>query len=323
MKAILYDMTGGVEVLYYGDAPQPTPSDGELLVRVHATALNRADLLQRSGGYPPPKGASEILGLEIAGEVVHAVGDWKIGNRVMGVVSGGGYAEYATIPAAMAIPIPENLTYEQAAAIPEAFLTAYLNLFWLGKLQAGENVLIHAGASGIGTAAIQLARQAKARVFVTAGNDEKLALCQSLGAEIGINYKTESFKTRVAEATNKRGVDVILDFIGANYWNDNLASLAIGGRLMLIGYLGGTSAQLDIGTILPKSLTISGTTLRRTPLEQKMKLTQEFSAFALDHLADGTLRPIIDSIYPLRDAADAHLRMQSNHNSGKIVLTVN
>src|SRR5690606_29011854 len=269
MKAILIHEPGGPEVLYYGDAPDPQPGNDELLVRVRATALNRADLLQRKGSYTAPPGASPILGLEVAGEVVQAAGDWKVGDRVMAVITGGGYAELATVPVGMAMPIPRAFTYEQAAAIPEAFLTAYLNLFTLGRLQKGETVLIHAGASGIGTAAIQLAREAGARVFVTAGTKEKCDFCQELGAELAILYSQESFRERVLDATEQRGVDVLLDFVGAPYWNDNLACLATGGRLMLIGSLGGTKGELDLGAIMPKNLTITGTLLRRTPLPQK------------------------------------------------------
>jgi tumor protein p53-inducible protein 3 len=322
VKAILFDTPGAPDVLFYGDAPDPQPGEGELLVRVHATALNRADLLQRQGQYPPPPGASPILGLELAGEVVQGAGEWQRGDRVMAVVTGGAYAELAAVPPGMAIRIPDNLSYEQAAAIPEAFLTAYLNLFTLGRLQAGETVLIHAGASGVGTAAIQLARAAGARVFVTTGTPEKLDFCQELGAALAINYKTESFKEAALKETDERGVDVILDFVGAPYWNDNLSALAIGGRLMLIGSMGGMKGDLSLGAIMPKSLTISGTTLRRTPLDKKIALTQAFAEFTLPRFASGELRPIIDTVYPLQEAATAHQRMHDNVNIGKIVLRV-
>lgn len=322
MKAILFDQPGGADVLYHGDAPDPIPTADELLVRVHATALNRADLLQRQGGYNPPPGASPILGLELTGEVVTANGAFAVGDRVMAVVTGGAYAEYATVPVGMALRIPDNFTYEQAAAIPEAFLTAHLNLFTLGRLKAGETALIHAGASGVGTAAIQLARAAGAHVITTAGSPEKLARCLELGAHAAINYKTETFAEQVKTLTDGRGVDVILDFVGAPYWNDNLASLAVGGRLMLIGFLGGAAGQLNLGAILPKSLTISGTTLRRTPLDQKIALTRDFAAFGLPKLASGELIPVIDRVFPLEQAAEAHRYMASNANIGKIILSV-
>jgi putative PIG3 family NAD(P)H quinone oxidoreductase len=322
MKAILFDQPGGPEVLRYGDAPDPQPAGDELLVRVRATAANRADTLQRRGHYPPPDGASPILGLELVGEVVQGVGDWRPGDRVMAVVTGGGYAELAAVPAGMAVRIPENLSFEEAAAIPEAFLTAYLNLFMLWRLQAGEAVLIHAGASGVGTAAIQLARAAGARVLATAGSGDKLMRCRELGAEVAINYKRESFPERVAAATEGRGVNLILDFIGAPYWNDNLAALAIDGRLALIGFLGGSSGQLDIGPILGKRLQVFGTTLRRTPLPQKIALTESFAAFALPRFQSGELRPIVDDVLPLQQAAEAHRRMEANSTVGKLVLRV-
>lgn len=322
MRAILFDAPGEPEVLYYGDAPDPVAGPDELLIRVRATAANRADLLQRRGAYAPPPGASPILGLELAGEVIVPAGPWRAGDRVMAVVTGGGYAELAAVPVGMAMPIPDNLSFEQAAAIPEAFLTAFLNLFTLGRLQTGETVLIHAGASGVGSAAIQLARAAGARVFTTAGSAEKLALCRELGAEAAINYHEESFAGRVLDMTGRQGVNLVLDFVGAPYWQQNMAALALDGRLQLIGFLGGSAGQLDLGPIMAKRLTVTGTTLRRTPLNQKTALTAEFVVFALDRLARGELRPVIDTIYPLHAAAEAHRAMEANRNAGKLVLRV-
>jgi len=322
MKAILFDQPGDPDVLQLGSAPDPQPAPGELLVRVHATAVNRADLLQRRGAYPPPKGASQILGLELAGEVVAGAGDWQPRDRVMAVVTGGGYAELAAVPAGMAMRIPDQFSFEEAAAIPEAFLTAFLNLFTLGRLQPGETVLIHAGASGVGTAAIQLARAAGAKVYTTAGSDEKLARCRELGAEVTINYKRESFVERVLEATGRSGVNVLLDFVGAPYWEGNLAVLARGGRLLIIGFLGGSRGHLDIGPILGKNLTVVGTALRGTPLPEKTALTEAFVAFALPRFARGELRPVRDSTYALAQAAEAHRVMEANRNAGKIVLRV-
>lgn len=322
MKAILFDQPGEPDVLRYDDAPDPQPGADELLVRVHATAVNRADLLQRRGGYAPPLGASPILGLELAGEVVQPAGEWRIGDRVMAVVTGGGYAELAAVPAGMAMRIPERFSYQEAAAIPEAFLTAYLNMFTLGRLQPGEVALIHAGASGVGTAAIQLARAIGARVMVTAGSDEKLALCRELGAELAINYTSESFVERVQAASGGRGADVVLDFIGAPYWDSNMAALALGGRLMLIGFLGGSRGQLDLGIMMGKSLTVASTTLRRTPLPQKVALTQAFSEFALPRFERGALRPVIDRILPIMQAVEAHRVLEANSNAGKVVLSV-
>ena len=321
MKAILFSQPGGPEVLTYGDAPDPIASADEMLVRVHATAANRADTLQRKGGYAPPEGASPILGLELAGEVVRAAGEFNVGDRVMAVITGGGYAELATMPVGVAMRIPDVMSYEQAAAIPEVFLTAYLNLFRLGKLQAGETALIHAGASGVGSAAIQLARAAGAHAIATTGTPAKVAFCESLGAQ-AINYKTEHFAGRVQALTHGRGVDVVLDFVGAPYWNDNLKALATNGRLMLIGMLGGSSGPLDLGMIMGKRLTITGTTLRRTPLPQKIALTREFETFAMPRFASGELKPIIDTVLPLSQAAEAHRRMEGNENIGKIVMMV-
>jgi putative PIG3 family NAD(P)H quinone oxidoreductase len=322
MKAILFEQPGDPDVLRYAETADPTPGVGELLVRVRATAVNRADLLQRRGGYAPPPGASPILGLELVGEVVHPAGAWQAGDRVMAVVTGGAYAELAAVPAGMAMRIPEQLSFEQAAAIPEAFLTAYLNLFTLGRLQSGEAVLIHAGASGVGTAAIQLARAAGARVFATAGTAPKLALCRELGAEVAIDYKHESFAERVGAATDGRGVDVVLDFVGAPNWEANMAALGLRGRLMLIGFLGGSHGQLDLGPIMGKSLTIAGTTLRRTPLPQKVALTEAVVTFALPRFERGELRPVIDTVLPLSRAAAAHAMVEANRNAGKVVLVI-
>lgn len=322
MKAILVPKPGPADVMQYGDAPDPTPKDGELLVRVHGTAINRADILQRLGLYPPPPGASEILGLEIVGEVVLPTGRWKKGDRVMAVVAGGGYAQFATVPAAQAMPVPEGMSYEQAAALPEAYQTAFLNMFMLGKLKRGESVLVHAGASGVGTAAIQLARAAGARVLVTAGADDKLAFCRDLGAEVLINYKKEKFAERVMAETDKRGVDLIVDFIGAAYWNDNLAALANYGRMTIIGFLGGDKGDLSLALMMRKSLTVMSTTLRRTPADKKEELIKALGDFANDRFKSGELKPIVDSVYPLERAADAHRHMESNRNIGKIVLKI-
>jgi putative PIG3 family NAD(P)H quinone oxidoreductase len=322
MRAIVYDRPGDPAVLRLDEAPDPAPAPGELLVRVRASAVNRADLLQRRGAYPPPPGASPILGLELAGEVLRPAGPWREGDRVMAVVTGGGYAELAAVPAEVAMPIPDGLSFEQAAAIPEAFLTAFLNLFTLGRLRAGEAALIHAGASGVGSAAIQLARAAGARVFATAGSAEKLALCRELGAELAINYREGPFQERVAAATGGRGVDVLLDFVGAPYWDANLTALAPHGRLMLIGFLGGSRGELDLGPIMAKRLVVTGTTLRRTPLDQKAALAAAFVAFAMPRFAGGELRPVIDSVLPLEQAADAHAALEANRNAGKVVLRV-
>lgn len=322
MKAILVRHPGPTAVLEYADAPAPAPGSGELLVRVHAAGVNRADILQSRGGYPAPPGASPLLGLEVAGEVVIGAGGWQPGERVMAVITGGGYAELAVVPVGMAMPVPPALSFEQAAAIPEAFLTAYLNLFTLGRLQAGETVLIHAGASGIGTAAIQLAHTTGARVLTTASSPEKLARCRELGADIAISYLEDSFGRVALEATGDRGVDLILDFVGEPYWAENLAALARGGRLVLVGFLGGSRGVIDLGPVMRKNITVTGTTLRSTPLDQKTALARAFVDDALPLFERGELVPVLDSVYSLREAAEAHRYMEANRNIGKIVLTI-
>ncbi|HYO87741.1 MAG TPA: NAD(P)H-quinone oxidoreductase [Candidatus Limnocylindrales bacterium] len=322
MRAILFDHPGGPEVLHLGDAPDPQPGPGELLVRVRAAGVNRADLLQRIGKYPPPAYASPILGLEIAGEVVEPAGEWQRGDRVMAVLTGGAYAELAKVPADQALPIPGMFTFTQAAAIPEAWQTAYLNLFTLGSLHAGEHVLIHAAASGVGSAAVQLVRSADAVVHATAGTPAKRDFVRELGAAQVISYHETPFAEAVLEATGGRGVDVVLDFIGAPYWNDHMRVLSSGGRLLLIGSLGGMTGALDLSAILTKSLTIRGTTLRRMPAPQRAALAAAFAAYALPRFADDTLRPVIDTVLPLAQAAEAHQRMAANANIGKIILSV-
>ncbi|HET7578152.1 MAG TPA: NAD(P)H-quinone oxidoreductase [Bacillales bacterium] len=312
--------------LYIGEHEKPAHGDQELLVKVKATALNRADLLQRQGGYPPPEGASPILGLEMAGiveEVGSDVDGWMPGDRVFGLLPGGGYAEYAAIPAGMAMRVPENLSLEEAAAIPEVFLTAYMNLFWLGGMKAGHTVLIHAGASGVGTAATQLVYEAGGTSITTAGTDEKRAFSRELGASTSIDYKAGPFEPRVREKTDGRGVDIILDFIGAPYWEQNLKSLAVDGRLVIIGTMGGTKIDgLNLGQLLRRRLQVIGTALRSQPGEKKIELTREFAEFALPRFEDGCLKPIVDSVWNWQDANDAQQHMMDNKNTGKIVLRI-
>ncbi|PZN06853.1 MULTISPECIES: NAD(P)H-quinone oxidoreductase [Thermaerobacter] len=326
MKAVLVRQPGGAENLVLGEVPTPAPGPGELLVRVRATALNRADILQRRGLYPPPPGASPLLGLEAAGEVA-ALGEgcegWRVGDRVFALLPGGGYAQYVTVPAAMALPVPPNLSFEEAAAIPEAFLTAYQTLFWIGRLRAGEWVLIHAGASGVGTAAIQLARDAGARVAVTAGSEAKLEACRQLGAEVALNYKLGPFAPALREAVGERGVDLILDFVGAPYWEQNLECLATDGRLVLIATMGGGVVdRFDLRRLMGKRLQVTGTTLRSRSLEYKVQLTREFAVRVLPKLARGAIRPVIDRVFPWDQVREAHRYMERNLNIGKIVLRV-
>lgn len=326
MKAVRMAGFGGVEVLHIGDHPDPRPEPGELLVRIRATALNRADLLQRRGLYPPPGGASEILGLEMAGEVLETGSDcreWSPGDRVCALLTGGGYAQMAAVPGGMAMRIPDNLSYEEAAAIPEAFLTAYHNLFSLGGIAPGMTVLVHAGASGVGTAAIQLIREAGAVSLVTAGSPPKISRCLDLGARAGWNYREGPFAPWVAAQTKGRGVDLILDFVGASYFGQNIKSLAVDGKLLLIGTMGGSVAErVNLLDLLFRRLQILGTSLRSLDTARRNGLTQRFAGFALPRFADGLLRPVIDSVVDWSEVASAHLRMESNANVGKIVLRV-
>ena len=325
MKAITFSTYGGPDVLRLEDVAEPVPAADDLLVRVRASALNRADTMQRRGHYPPPPGESDILGLELAGEV-EAVGanasGFKPGDRVFGLVGGGGYAEKACIDYRMAMPIPDGWDFVKAAAVPEVFFTANETLFTLGRLDAGETVLIHAGASGVGTAGIQMARQAGARVLVTAGSEEKVARTVELGAAAGINYKTTDFAARVLELTDGAGVDLVQDFIGAAYWQNNLKCLKTTGRLVLVGLMGGAKVEADLGLIMRKRLQVIGSVMRSQPLANKIAITERFRSRWLPELESGRLQPLIDTSFPLAEAAAAHQYMEDNRNVGKIMLVV-
>ncbi len=319
MLAVVVDEPGGVEQLRLAEWPQPVPGEHELLVRVRATAVNRADLLQRRGLYPPPHGASPLLGLELAGEVVargaavHAI---EVGARVCGIVAGGAYAEYALLPAACAIPIPEAMSFVDAAAFPEVWLTAYDALFWRGRVRTGERVLVHGGASGVGTAAIQLAARAGAEVIVTVGSNDKGTRCLELGARRFINYRTHRFADELAD------IDVVLDLMGASYLDANLRVLRTEGRLVIIGLQGGVHAELDLMKILRNRLQITGATLRARTVEEKAALTEAVIRDVLPALRDGSLRVVVDRVLPLDQVRAAHTRIEASEHVGKIVLEV-
>ncbi len=325
MKAIVITRPGGPEVLEYREVPDPVAGPEDLLVRVRATALNRADLLQRMGGYPQPgpKPAHEIPGLEYAGEVL-AVGErvegFAPGDRVMGLLAGGGYAELVATHFRLAMKVPERLSWEEAGATPEVYITAHDALLQCG-LVAGERVLIHAAGSGVGVAAVQIAKMMGASfVAGTAGSAEKLARAAELGLDLGINYREQDFAEAVLQATGGAGVDVILDVIGAEYWERNLRVLAPKGRMVIVGLMGGTSATANLGLLLQKRLQVRGTTLRARPLEEKALATRAFEKSVLPHIASGRIQVVIDRVYALRDAAEAHAYMSTNANFGKIVL---
>ena len=325
MRAVLIKNPGPDSSLEIGKYETPRPAENEVLVRVHATALNRADLLQRSGNYPPPQGASPLLGLEMAGTVESwgsRCSGWKKGDRVFGLLPGGGYAEYVVIPQDLLLRIPDPLTFEQAAAIPEVFLTAYQALFWLGELKARDRVLVHAGASGVGTATIQLARLAEADVYVTASSS-KHALCKELGALEAIDYKNEDFVERIQGITNGRGVHVLIDFIGAPYLQKNIEALGLDGRLVMLGLMGGVRVEsFHLGKLFRKRIHVKASTLRNRSELYKIDLTQAVASFCLTHFESGALKPVVDSVYNWHEVEEAHRRMAGNHNAGKIVLRI-
>jgi putative PIG3 family NAD(P)H quinone oxidoreductase len=325
MQAILIDKPGDETVLQLGSAPDPELGPGQVRIAVAASALNRADLLQRQGMYPPPPGASPILGLECSGtvaEVGEGVTAWRVGDRVMALLAGGGYAEQVVVDAGSCMPVPENLDLVEAGGLPEVCLTVFLNVFQLGGLEAGDWLLVHGGGSGIGTAAIQMAKEAGARVIVTAGSDDKCERCRGLGADVAVNYREAEFAEAVKEATDGAGVDVILDSIGGPYLEPNLASLAVGGRLVLIGLMGGAKAEIGLGALLMRRLQVMGSTLRARPESEKAELAQAFMARFGKALESGALGPIIDAVLPLADAAEGHRRMKASEHFGKILLKV-
>ncbi|MCI0397509.1 MAG: NAD(P)H-quinone oxidoreductase [Chloroflexi bacterium] len=325
MKAIVVHKENAEPRLVWEEVADVTYGPEEVLVNVKATAVNRADLSQARGNYPPPPGVTDILGLEMAG-IVQAVGErvasWRPGDRVCALLAGGGYAEQVAVHLGMLLRLPEEWTFAQGAAVPEVWYTAYVNLFLEGSLQAGETVLIHAGGSGVGTAAVQLARQEEATVFVTAGVDFKLDFCRQLGAALAINYKQQDFLEAVLAATQGEGVDLILDPVGADYLDRNLKALRSNGRLVHIGLMGGRKAELNLGLVLGKSLRLVGSRLRPRPLAEKIAITRQFEEQVWPLLQSGQLRPIVDKVFPIAEAQSAHEYVRQNKNLGKVVMRI-
>jgi NADPH2:quinone reductase len=316
---------GGPEMLVPEERSVPQPGEGEVLVKVAAAGVNRPDVVQRQGFYPPPKGATDIPGLEIAGEVVAlgaGVKRWKLGDKVMALVVGGGYAEYCPAHESHCLPVPPGLSMVEAAAIPETFFTVWHNTFERGKLKAGETLLVHGGSSGIGTAAIQLAKAFGAKVVTTAGSAEKCEACRKLGADVAVNYKTEDFVAATKAATGGNGAELVLDMVGGDYIERNYEAAAVEGRIVQIAFQGSPKATVDFRRIMLKRLTHTGSTLRARSVPDKGAIARAVEEHALPLIAAGRVKPVMDSTFPLREAADAHARMETSQHIGKIVLTI-
>jgi putative PIG3 family NAD(P)H quinone oxidoreductase len=322
MRAVIASGTGGPEVLSVGEVPDPSPGPGEVLVAVAATAVNRADTLQRQGFYPPPPGASDVIGLECSGTVA-ALGDgvegWAVGDEVCALLAGGGYAAYVVVPVGQLMPVPAGVSLVEAAALPEVACTVWSNVFMVAGLQPGDRFLVHGGSGGIGTMAIQLASALSAKVFTTAGSAEKLAACAELGTDVTINYREEDF-VEVVKADG--GADVILDNMGAKYLGRNVEALATEGRLVIIGMQGGAKGELDINALLRKRGAVIATSLRARPVDDKAAICASVVENVWPLVADGTVRPIVHTTMPLEDVAAAHALMESSDHIGKIVLTL-
>jgi NADPH2:quinone reductase len=316
---------GGPDVLQWAEAPTPQPQENEVLIRVMAAGINRADLLQRQGKYPPPPGASPIIGMEVAGEIAvtgNKVSRWKVGDKICALLTGGGYAEYAVAPEGQCLPAPPNLSMAEAAALPEAIVTVWANLFETAALKSGETALVHGGSSGIGTTAIQMVKLSGAKIFVTAGSDEKCAACKKLGADLAINYKKEDFVAVIERETSGRGADAVLDMVGGDYVLRNLAALAPFGRHVSIAAQQGRQATIDIALVMQKRLVITGSTLRARSKEEKARLMHDVEKNIWPWVISGAFKPLIYKVYPIKNAAEAHKVMESGAHIGKIVLEV-
>ncbi|NVM63759.1 NADPH2:quinone reductase [Mucilaginibacter sp. SG538B] len=325
MKAIVITQPGGPEVLQLTDRPKPVIANDEVLIKVMAAGINRPDVFQRKGNYPPPAGApADIPGLDVAGTVIEvgkAVTRWKPGDRVCALVAGGGYAEYCKTPEGQCLPVPASLSFPEAASLPETFFTVWSNVFDRGSLQPGESLLVHGGSSGIGVAAIQMAKALGSTVYTTAGSDDKCSFCEQLGANKAINYKTADFKEGIKALTNGAGVNVILDMIGGDYMPGNIDSLAVEGRLVMINAMNGREVQLDLGKVMAKRLIITGSMLRSRDTAFKAAIAQNLEQKIWPLLSSGKIRPIVYKTFDAGEAAEAHKLMESSTHTGKIVLT--
>jgi len=325
MKAVVITHPGGPEVLQIEERPTPSFGPGEVLVKVAAAGINRPDVFQRKGNYPPPAGApQDIPGLEIAGTVAEVganVARWKVGDKICALITGGGYAEYCNVPEGQCLPIPGNLTFAEAASLPETFFTVWSNVFDRGQLQPGESLLVHGGSSGIGVAAIQMAKAVGSAVYVTAGSDEKCKFCEDLGAAKAINYNTEDFIAQIAQLTSNKGVNVILDMIGGNYTPGNIKSLGNEGRLVMINTMKGKDVQVDLSQVMRKRLIITGSMLRSREIEFKAAIAQNLEKHIWPFIAAGQIKPVVHSVFPASEATKAHELMESGEHMGKIVLT--
>ena len=324
MRVVEVRKPGPPENLSVGQRPVPVPSTGEVLVRVAAAGVNRADVMQRYGNYPPPPGASDVLGLEVAGTVAalgERVTSWAVGDRLCGLVTGGGYAEYCVVPAPQCLPLPDTMDLVDGGALAEACLTVWTNVFERGRLREGESFLVHGGSSGIGTTAIQLARLSGARVFATAGSADKCAACNGLGAERAINYRDEDFSEVIKSATGGRGVDVILDMVGGAYVARNLDTLATDGRLVLIGLMRGATSEVNLAKLMSRRLTLTGSTLRSRTVAEKGAVVDAVRQHVWPWVSDGRFSPVIHARFPLEQANEAHRLMESSRHIGKILLT--
>lgn len=324
MRVVEISHPGPPDALVQGERPVPTIASGEVLIRIAAAGVNRADIMQREGNYPPPKGVTDVPGLEVSGTIAAVGSDvagYAVGQAVCALVAGGGYAEYCAVPAPQCLSVPASIDVVDAAALPEAYFTVWTNVFDRGRLRSGETLLVHGGSSGIGTTAIALAHLRGARVFATAGSDDKCAACRSLGADLAINYKRDDFVSVVKEATDGRGVDVILDMVGGSYLPRNMESAAVEGRIVMIGLMGGAQSGVNLATLMSRRITLTGSTLRSRAIEEKGAIAEALRREVWPHLEAKRLRPIVHAIYPFDQAAEAHRVMEASTHIGKLLLS--